>query len=454
MADPAELEERVRSFVLSRTPALRAGRVVLAASGGADSTAMVGLLCSAGLLAPGAAIVAHFDHRLRGEGDARRDLGAVEDLCARFELPLETGAWEAPRRGEAAARDARYRFLGEVAGRAAAAAVVTGHTQDDQVETVMLNTLRGTGPYGLAGMAADAPWPLGQTARRGGGGPRVLRPLLDVERAETRAYCAARGLRFVDDPSNDDVSFARNRVRRELTAELDQTPDARRVVLAMAARTRQGIETLERATARALLPAGGDGAVRLSRASLRELTPDLAPYAYRQALRQLVGDAREFGRRHYELMAKAADARTGSMLRLPRGVVLTVDPDAVLLSLGELRVATIDAGVEHELPFAGRIGAWELEIIEAEDGAGGTTIVAPAGAVVRARRSGDRIQPRGMAGHKKLQDEYVDRKVPRRDRDAAPVVATGGDVLWTPFGAAAELAAGRRYRVTARRTLT
>ncbi len=446
MIDPAELEERVRSFAASRTPTLGSGRVVLAASGGADSTAMVGLLCASGLAAPGSALVAHFDHRLRGEGDARRDLAAVEELCARFELQLETGAWDAPSRGEAAAREARYRFLGEVAARASAAAVVTGHTLDDQVETVMLNTLRGAGPYGLAGMAADAPWPLG------GGGPRVLRPLLDVERAETRAYCAARGLRYADDPTNDDTSFRRNRVRRELMSQLDETPDARRVVAAMADRTRAGIETLERATSHALL-SSTDGVVRLSRAALREMTPELAPYAYRQALRQLVGDAREFGRQHYELMASAADARTGSTLRLPRGVVLTVDPHAVLLSVGELRVAAIPVGQEHPLPFAGEVGSWHLEIVEAEGDDGTVTIVAPVDAVVRGRRLGDRIQPRGMAGHKKLQDYYVDRKVPRRERDAAPVIACGGDVLWTPFGAAAQLSSGQRYRVDARRSI-
>ncbi len=450
MIDPAELEQRVRSFAASRTPELGGERVVLAASGGADSTAMVGLLCSAGLVAPGAAVVAHFDHRLRGEGDARRDLAAVEELCARFELPLETGAWGAPVRGEAAAREARYRFLGEVAARASASAVVTGHTLDDQVETVMLNTLRGAGPYGLAGMAADAAWPLGGRTARMGGGPRLLRPLLDVEREATRAYCAARGLRYVDDPTNDDLSFRRNRVRQELMAQLDETPDARRVVAAMADRTRAGIETLERATAHALL-SPADGVVRLSRATLREMTPSLAPYAYRQALRGLVGDAREFGRRHYELMAGAADARTGSTLRLPRGIVLTVDPDAVLLSLGELRAAAIPVGLEHPLPFAGAVGSWQLEIVEAEGDGDAATIVAPADAVVRGRRPGDRIQPRGMTGHKKLQDYYVDRHVPRRERDAAPVIACGGDVLWTPFGGAAEAASGRRYRVAARR---
>lgn len=443
MTDPADLEERVRSFAERRTPPLAGGCVVLAASGGADSTAMVGLVCASGLARVGSAVVAHFDHRLRGAGAARRDLDAVEELCERFELSLETGVWEAPRHGEAAAREARYRFLREVAERAGAPAVITGHTLDDQIETVMLNTLRGAGPYGLAGMAADAPWPLG------GGGPRVLRPLLGVERAETRAYCATRGLRFVDDETNDDPSFRRNLLRRELMSQMDATPDRRRVVAAIAERAREGIEALEAVTARALLD-HGEGVVRLSRPALREMTAELAPYAYRQALRALIGDAREFDRRHYKLMAAAAESRTGSMLRLPRGVVLTVDPEVVLLSLGDLHVAAIDAAMERALPFVGEVGEWAIEIVE--DDGGGTAIVAPAGSVVRRWRSGDRIQPLGMTGHKKLQDYYVDRKVPRRERDAAPVVACGGDVLWTPFGLAAAAASGRRYRVVAQRS--
>ena len=447
MIDADGLEARVRNYAAEHTPALTGGRVVLAASGGADSTAMVGLLCGSGAVAAATATVAHFDHRLRGDGAGDRDRAVVEALCSRFGLRLEVGAWNAPRRGEAAARDARYQFLGEVARRYTAAAVVTGHTLDDQVETVIMHTMRGAGPYGLSGMAPDAGWPLG-----GAGSPRLLRPLLAVERAETRAYCAARGLRYVDDASNDDASFLRNRVRRELMPQFDaMSPEARRNVAQLADQTRAGIVTLERAVAHALLEPSGS-AVRLSRAALREMTADLAPYAYRQALAALIGDAREFDRRHYVLMAGAADGATGSTLRLPRGVVLTIDPDAVLLSIGELRVPPVAPDVERPLPYSGELGAWCVAIVEADGTGDGASIVVPEGAVVRGRRPGDRIRPRGMQGHKKLQDYYVDRKVPRRERDAAPVVACGSDVLWTPFGAAADAAEGRRYRVEARRS--
>jgi tRNA(Ile)-lysidine synthase len=447
MIDAKALEDRVRGYVAENTRALTCGPVVFAASGGADSTAMVGLMCEAGVVTAATATVAHFDHRLRGEAASDGDRAAVQEMCARFGLRLEQGAWDAPIRGEAAARDARYRFLGEVARRRGARAVVTGHTLDDQVETVIMHTMRGAGTYGLAGMAPDAGWPLG-----GAESPRLLRPLLAVERAETRTYCAARGLRYVDDASNDDASFLRNRVRRDVMPQLDaMSPKARRNVARLADESRRSIAALEGAVAHVLLAPSGSG-VRLSRSALLEVTAALAPYAYRQALVALNGDAREFHRRHYALMAQAAAGTTGSTLHLPRGVVLTIDPDEVLLSIGELHATPIDDGVAWPLPCSGEMGAWSVTIVEAIAASDGASIVAPQGAVVRGRQPGDRIRPRGMHGHKKLQDYYVDRKVPRRERDAAPIIACGSNVLWTPFGAAAEWCEGRRYGIEAHRS--
>jgi hypothetical protein len=107
------------------------------------------------------------------------------------------------------------------------------------------------------------------------------------------------------------------------------------------------------------------------------------------------------------------------MLRLPRGVVLTVDPDAVVLSIGDLHVPPVSVEIEEPLPFGGRLGVWYVTIAPADGAGEGAVLVAPAGTVVRARRPGDRIQPRGMAGQK-LQDYYVDRRWRGASRDAAP----------------------------------
>jgi len=458
MIDAPELGRRVRLAAPASWPA--GGTFVLAASGGADSTAMVALLCEpggpsgAGLVDAARAVVAHFDHRLRGPDDAARERTAVESLCARYGLPLDVGAWAEPRGGEAAARTARYAFLGEVAARHGAAAVVTGHTSDDQVETVIMHSLRGAGLHGLAGMAADAPWPFGR-------GPRLLRPLLGIARDETRAYCAARGLAYADDPSNDDGTYLRNRLRRDLLPRLEaEAPGARAALLRLAGEARDGVAALEAVAGSALLDdEPHDGMVCLSRDALRALPAAVAPYAFRLALVRLLGDARDVERRHYALLARAAVAATGSTFELPRGVIVTVDPDAVVMSAGWPGAPAIDPALELALPFEGVVGAWSLSVVGwarggdgggAPDGPSGLRV--PAGAVVRARRSGDRLQPPGMRGHKKLQDYYVDRKVPRRERDAAPVIARGGDVLWTPFGAAAPAADGAPYRVWWRRS--
>jgi tRNA(Ile)-lysidine synthase len=427
-----ELAARVRTFARERCPSL-AGRpgVLLAVSGGADSSAMASLLLEAQIVDRSRSVVAHFDHGWRGAAAAERDAAVVRALCDRYSIPLVCGAWRAPVRREAAARAARYEFLARVANERGIDVVATGHTLDDQVETVIMNTMRGVGTYGLAGMAPDARWPLGGADAR-----RVVRPLLGITRDETRAYCEEHGIAFVDDPSNEARVHLRNRVRHELLPEIDiGTPEARQIIARLADQTRDGIERLEAATAHALIDHGNDGdGVRLSRAALREMTPALAPYALRQALRRLLGDERDYGRRHFDVMSAAADARTGSTLHLPRGVVLTVDPHELLLTVGTPVTHAVPDG-DHPLPFEGTLGGWRLRVTPSAPG-DPAAMPMPADAVVRRRRPGDRIQPRGMSGHKKLQDYYTDRRVPRRERDAAPVIAHGADVLWTPFGVA------------------
>ncbi len=425
-------------------------------------------------------VVAHFDHRLRDPRAAARDRAAVDALCARYGLPLETAAWHDPRPGEAAARDARYRFLVDVACRHNIDAVVTGHTSDDQVETVIMHALRGAGLNGLCGMSPQRPLiPSSETGRanpetsdrnqHGGSlvpasqtviaaAPQLARPMLCLSRDDTRAYCAARDLSYNDDITNADPSYLRNRIRLDLLPRIDAAaPDARAAILRLATEARESVAALESVAVNALDPASnddGDSFVALSRAKLAALPPAVVPYAWRLALQRLLGDARDFDRRHYDVMSRAMRASTGSTFELPRSVGLTVDSGVLILSLGPLVEPSIPPDVERSLPFDGVLGAWRIAVTPA-DGSDAAMpsprIALPVGAVVRGRRPGDRIQPHGMRGHKKLQDYYVDRKIPRRDRDAAPIIAAGADVLWTPFGVAASAVVGDAFRVSAAR---
>ncbi|WP_030489940.1 tRNA lysidine(34) synthetase TilS [Micromonospora chokoriensis] len=188
------------------------GPVLVACSGGADSLA---LAAAAVFVAPrlghSAALVT-VDHGLQ-DGSAERaeavaswgrEVGFASATVVRVEVAGRPGG------PEAAARDARYQALTEVARQQNAVAVLTGHTRDDQAETVLLALARGAGPRGLAGMPA----------RRDLGGVPLLRPLLEIGREQTRAACAVHGLSPWQDPHNTDPSYARSRVRADLLPAL------------------------------------------------------------------------------------------------------------------------------------------------------------------------------------------------------------------------------------------
>jgi tRNA(Ile)-lysidine synthase len=178
--------------------------VVVGCSGGADSLALLVLAVDAAL----DPIAVHVDHGVRDGSAAEAEVvaDAAARLGARFDA-RRVNVGRGPNL-EARARAARYDVLERARADHGASAVLVGHTADDQAETVVLNLLRGSGSSGLAGMPS----------RRG----QVVRPLLGTRRADLRAVCARRGLVPVADPSNDDLSFRRNRIRHEVLPLLER----------------------------------------------------------------------------------------------------------------------------------------------------------------------------------------------------------------------------------------
>jgi tRNA(Ile)-lysidine synthase len=439
-----DVQRRVAVVAREFAPPLASRQLLLAASGGADSTAMVSLLCEAGIATPAAASVAWFDHALRGQAASEADRCAVQALADRYGLTLDAGAWADPQPTEAAARAARWRFLTGTAAAVSASTVVTGHTSDDQVETVVMRMLRGAGLHGLAGMAKESAAPIT------GASVRVARPLLCVSREETRAYCTTMRLSFIDDASNDDARYLRNRVRSIVLPALDRVePGGRAALLALAQESSAAAASVDASIAH-LVPAAAqvDGArcVLLDKASLRAIDPTLLPYVLRRACVELIGFPRDLARAHYGLLARALEARTGALFQLPGGIALTVDADVLVLSAAPLKSTPVPG--PHELPYAGVVGDWRVRVLPAGQASfadEGVDVRAPRGAVLRGRLPGDRVAVR--VGSRKLQDWYIDRKIPRRHRDAAPVLAYGNQVLWTPWGALGELPHGVAWRI-------
>ena len=218
--------------------------VLVAVSGGADSVALLRALNESRSPGDGRLVVAHFNHRLRGaESDA--DQAFVSELAKQLDLKLVCGAATSDLSAgggegvEGTARKARYEFLASAAGQCGARYVAAAHTADDNVETVLFNILRGTGLGGLGGIPR---------ARKLTESATIIRPLLDVTRAEVLDYLQALGQLFRDDSSNRLEDYARNRIRLQLLPflERDYNPRVREALLRLAQIAGEADEVLEK----------------------------------------------------------------------------------------------------------------------------------------------------------------------------------------------------------------
>ncbi|MCJ2033632.1 tRNA lysidine(34) synthetase TilS [Methylobacterium sp. J-068] len=263
------------------------GRVLLAVSGGPDSTALLAAAAAIGTADTIAVAVATVDHGLRPESAA--EARAVADLSARLGLPHRTLAWTGPKpaRGlQAAARTARYDLLAAHASRIGARLLLTGHTRDDQAETVLMRLIAGSGPAGLAGMRAERVLP---------GGLRLARPFLTLPKADLVAYCEARGLGFTRDPSNHDDRFARARLRALMPVLAGEGLSATRLCR-LAERCARDTAALEAAAEAAFAGAerpSPEGSIRLNGQTLKALPEAIALRVVGLALERVSPDGAE-----------------------------------------------------------------------------------------------------------------------------------------------------------------
>ena len=421
-------------------------RLVVALSGGPDSVALTWILHA---LVPDAGFtlagLAHVNHQLRGAA-SDEDEAFCRALAARLDLPVAVTRVDVAARArtrrvsiEVAAREARYAAFDDARSRFGATIVVTGHTMDDQAETVLLRLLRGAGTRGLSGIRV----------RRG----PFARPLLEVRRADVRAYLDARGEPWRDDRSNADVAIPRNRVRHELMPVVAAMAPGAVAALARLAALAEDDETyLEEAAIKnrpALVLLEEGGCVDVDASALSLLPPALS----RRFIRRVAADVAPgvtWSARHLEAVSRlAATDKPGGHLDLPgvsvdrqadvltfrpataRGSSAPVEPKWPLRSLDVPGSVTVpEAGLTIVSRTASPVSSSEWDGL----GAAGTALQASSVRLplsVRNRRAGDRFRPLGAPGRRKLQDVFVDRKVPRSERDRVPVVVDADDrIVW------------------------
>jgi len=398
-------------------------RILVAFSGGADSTAL--LLSMMELLAEGkiaGLCAAHLDHGIRGEA-AEADRDWCERFCKERGVAFYAGRADAPGKAksagmtlEEAARVLRYEFLERARVQSGADCVAVAHHRDDQAETVLLHLLRGCGTTGLCGMK-----------RRSG---TIARPLLDVSRVEIEAYLTERGVEYRMDETNAVCDALRNRVRNELLPRLaayqPRAAEALCRTAALCAIDEAYLEERAREAERDVRLDGG-----FDRKALAALPQAIGSRIVRSALMALRGDVTEADVRR---VLALCGAQTGTCIELAGGFSAWADAKA-------LHVGVYPAALDYEVPFcrfgetvtpAGTIVSERVPAYRTpRDGfeAFLSLDALPDDLVVRTRRPGDRFFPLGAPGERKLSDVLTDRKIPRERRDLA-LLCSGNEVYY------------------------
>lgn len=411
------------------------GMTVLAGfSGGADSTALLELLWEYGREHGIRVRALHVNHGIRGD-EAERDEAFCEEFCRAREIPLTIIRKDVPglakQRGigmEEAGRLVRYAAFEQEIQKGGADRAALAHHRDDQAETMLFHLMRGTGLRGLRGMEpVRLPY---------------IRPFLCVERQEIEAWLREQGIGWVEDSTNQELAYTRNRIRHQIVAGMEAIRPGS--VRRMAETAKQLLEVegyLEEE-----LEKRWEGSVRRREDGLEILLepfirmhPAIQKLLVRKCMVQLMGGGRDLEAVHIEQVCALAEGRRGSRLTLPGGYFAVLGYEELLLKKGygqekkEEEVYCVPGEEYHYM------GAYFCLQVEKCDKIGKIPVNCYTkwfdydkiknSLVLRTRRPGDYLELSGGI-RKKLKDFFIDCKVPREERSRRILLADGSHILW------------------------
>jgi len=413
-------------------------RVLIAVSGGPDSVCLLNVLRELKKEFDLSLCIAHLDHMFRGKQSADEAL-FVADLAKRSTMDAFVEAFDVPAycrdRGlspQEGARAVRYAFLSRIAAKVDASRIATGHTADDQAETFLMRLVRGAG---VSGLSAIPPV-------RGA----IIRPLIDVTREEVMEYLRTNGLAYASDPSNLKPAYTRNRIRMEVLPVLKRfNPRIVEILASEASLLRDEDDAVGAhldGVAESMIVRDKDFLL-VMRNEFNTLPPAFRRRLLKKIVDRACGNPSSLSRDRIDSALKfMASAGTGRTIYLYPGLAIGREYDRFIIGVKELA-----EGFTHTLASPGITRILELGM-EIDIGASGSGSP-PAGdenyrwqavfdydkikthLTLRSRRPGDWFCPAGMGGkRKKLQDYFVDEKIPRRLRSRVPLLCAGDDILW------------------------
>jgi tRNA(Ile)-lysidine synthase len=442
-------EQTVLAFIKENKLVARGEKLVVAVSGGPDSVCLLYILFALRQELGINLHIAHLNHQLRGK-DSAADARYVTAIAKKLNIPAtiaseDVKSYQKQHRLslEEAAREVRYDFLAGVAAKAGATKVAVGHTSDDHIETVLMHLIRGSGTKGLGGLS-----PLNKLKLHGGS-LTVIRPLVNLSRAETVNYCRAHKLKPRLDATNLSTEPLRNKIRLRLLPLLRQyNPQINQSLLRLSRNAAADFDFIEKEAHRLVndVLQVGEGAVIIKKKGFLALPSALQRQMLRYAIASLLGSLKDIESGHIEDIIDALAKPAGKVIGLPFGINFTIEYNRYILALesaslclfpaieGEIKLkipgrtalpgGVINASIEKKLA-GGKWGGENNEFSACLD-----FDKASENLTIRCRKPGDRFQPLGMAQPKKLNIFMIDARIPQSWRRYIPLVGAGDHIIW------------------------
>lgn len=409
-------------------------RIVVAVSGGPDSVALLLLMDAYAKTRDCSLIVCHVDHLIRQNSalDAAFTYQLSHKLgwpCAVISVDALGLAGDTGMSLEQAARNLRHRALGSVARSSQVSLIALGHTLNDRAETILLNIIRGTGPKGLHGMGYRK--------------SKIIRPLLEFTRDDVLELLKAYGQDYRIDETNADLDFDRNMVRLKLMPYIEGQMDVRiDANLNNLAKIMEEEDSFLDELANDIytrMSRVTEAGVIINRVSLMGERLPMIRRVLRLAVGEISGHLMDISFVHIEQIILNL-AKTSGVFTLTGGITAVFEYDNLII--GRARDLAPSSFTTKTLKVPGQVTLSELGVKIRASSA--RDLVRPCQAreayidadrigptlSVRGRRLGDRFVPVGMSGSKKLQDYFIDQKVPLRRRDEIPIVESRDEIVW------------------------
>lgn len=415
--------------------------VLVGLSGGADSVCLLHCLASLKKRLGIQLYAAHLNHGIRGK-EADGDQHFAQNLCEKLDVPFYTEKVDVPALAksegvseETAGRLARYRYFARLCHEHNITKTATAHNQNDQAETVLMRIIRGTGTDGMSGI---------RYCRRDG----VIRPLLDVKRADIEEYCTANGLSYCTDSTNNEESYTRNRIRKKLIPMLAEefNPNITETLAVLSQNVSQDAEFINGYTSRLYKrinnPAPKKKPVVLDIQTLKMVDESIRTRLIRLAITDAMGREYKPERTHITAINELIDKETGTEINLPRGLTAAVkygwlafETDSDREKLRERIQDNLSVEVSSEGIY--KFGNYTITLETADGGKPKKgqlkldydKIKDMMPLVIRNRKDGDRFSVFKDGRNKKLKSFMIDEKIPADERNGIPLLCSGNNVI-------------------------